>query len=236
MIAANDPSACSASVGLATVGAEGGWCLHHFPEAIRDGEVDEAALLAAVRPLGVPSSRDGGIPVWPVYPRGPTKSTFSVRDGRAELHTDSQYHAQPERWVVLYCVRPARDGGDSLLLSGADAVAALRRHPEGAYVEALLREPVYRWHVPAVFHEAELLRSFPVLDGETIRWRRDNLIAPEPHARAADVFHEVIESCEAMVCQRLVPGDLLVLDNHRALHGRTHFDDAGRLLMRIRIW
>jgi hypothetical protein len=31
-------------------------------------------------------------------------------------------------------------------------------------------------------------------------------------------------------------GDLLVIDNHRVMHGRTRFQDPERFLLRVRLW
>ncbi|MCB9528391.1 MAG: TauD/TfdA family dioxygenase [bacterium] len=216
---------------------ERGWHLLRLPEAKTAGGVDEDVLLAALRPFGLPSSRDGERAVWPISPRGSPTDTFSVRSGRADLHTDSQYRADPERWVSFYCVRPAPDGGASLVLSAADALAALRRHPEGQRAEALLREPAFHWRVPAIFHAGEPHGGRPVIDEALIRWRWDNLVDLGPsHAWAAALFHETLLGCDAVVEIGLAPGDLLIVDNQRALHGRTHFESADRLLMRVRLW
>lgn len=214
---------------------EGRWCVRCLPEALTPDGADEETLLDALRLLGVPSSRDGGKPVWPVHPRGANAGTFSVRTGYADLHTDSQYRPDPERWVALYCVRPARHGGESLALSGVRALALLRAHPDGERIEALLREPAFRWQVPAIFPEGDQ-EPCPILNGGSIRWRRDNLIASGHHLWAADAFHALLGKTEVTVRLRLTPGDLLILDNHRAMHGRTHFEDADRLLLRVRIW
>ena len=38
-------------------------------------------------------------------------STFSENADEAKLHTDTQYFPNPERYTLLYVVRPAEDGG-----------------------------------------------------------------------------------------------------------------------------
>src|SRR5215471_21751187 len=87
-----------------------------------NGRTIESAVLREVCALiGTPSSRDGDQPVWPVQPRSTAPdATFSMRSGAAALHTDAAYRVDPEPWVALFCVRPARDGGISTLLSAGD--------------------------------------------------------------------------------------------------------------------
>ncbi|WP_066375121.1 TauD/TfdA family dioxygenase [Herbidospora mongoliensis] len=195
------------------------------------------ALRFAAR-FGRPSSRDGGRPVWEVRPR-PLGGTFSQRSGPVPLHTDAQYHPDPEDVVCLFAVRPAVDGGHSLLLSADQALTALRRHPEGARAEAALRRPQWSWTTPAVFSENPGRSSppAPVFAGETLRWRPDNLVpVPESSWRAAaSVFTDVLVRVEPVEV-RLAPGDVLLVDNHRTLHGRTSFADLQRLMFRIRLW
>uniref|UniRef100_UPI00157C9FD3 TauD/TfdA family dioxygenase n=1 Tax=Herbidospora sakaeratensis TaxID=564415 RepID=UPI00157C9FD3 len=156
-----------AADGLATRGwavVRGAWDVPTHAQALRF-----AAL------FGRPSARDGGRAVWEVRPR-PPGGTFSQRGGPVPLHTDAQYHPDPEDLVCLFAVRPAADGGDSLLLPASGALAALRARPDGARAEAALRRPRWAWRIPAVFAAGRAAPPAPVLSGDTVRWRPDNLV------------------------------------------------------------
>ncbi|WP_062347945.1 TauD/TfdA family dioxygenase [Herbidospora yilanensis] len=198
------------------------------------------ALRFAAR-FGRPSARDGGRPVWEVRPR-PLGGTFSQRSGPVPLHTDAQYHPDPEDLVCLFAVRPAADGGHSLLLPARRALAALRARPDGARAEAALRRPQWSWTTPAVFAGGRAAPPLPVLTGDltgdlggaTVRWRPDNLVPAEGRA-AAETFTGVLARADPEEV-RLTPGDVLLIDNRRTLHGRTAFGDPRRLMLRVRLW
>jgi alpha-ketoglutarate-dependent taurine dioxygenase len=196
-----------------------GWAVVPGAPFLRNRAADPAAALALARRFGRPSIRDGG-PIWPVSPDpAAAEPTFSQRSGAAEPHTDSQYHAKPEPLVCLFVVRPAATGGDTLLLTAGDAVAAVAALPEGSQALRLLAEPRWSWTPPRVFvcaHPAP--PPMPVLSGDgTIRWRADNL-CPEislPQARAANVFASCLRSAPGTVTLPQHPGDMVLIDNRR---------------------
>lgn len=58
-------------------------------------------------------------------------STFSENADEAKLHTDTQYFPNPERYTLLYVVRPAEDGGVSLIRDGHHIVNSLKNGSQG---------------------------------------------------------------------------------------------------------
>ena len=203
------------------------------------GERVHDALLDLAAGFGRPSTRDGGTAVWPVTARSRgAMATFSLRTGAAALHTDAQYRRVPEDLVCLFAVRRAADGGATRLLSACDAVAAVRRHPLGAQVLARLGRPVWNWATPEPFATEPAFRA-AVLPGDgTVRWRPDNLsCSVGPRARAvAKLFTDLVEAAPVVTEFMLASGDMVIIDNRRALHGRTAFTDRRRLLLRVRLW
>ncbi len=194
-----------------------------------------------------PPPATAAAPVWEVRPR-PLGGTFAARRPRPAAH----------RRAV-----PPRPGGPGLPVRGPpgrrrrrlpgasrrhEALAALRRRPDGTRAEADLRRPLWSWPTPAVFSKGggsppavpspegvrEVAASAPAagLLGRPLRWRPDNLV---PAAPAALAFTEALASAEPARV-RLTPGDVLLLDNHRTLHGRAPFADTRRLLFRVRLW
>lgn len=188
--------------------------------------------------FGSPSERDGGIAVWPIRARK-QKGTFSEVVGEARLHTDSQYRETPETAFILACIRPARLGGDSMLLSAQAAIKAAERNL-GMTEILLLRQPIWQWTVPAVFRaeeDAAVSPSSEIIgpDG-TIRWRDDNVVCDTKEKRiVVSKFSMALRNSKEIVQVRLEAGDVLVCDNKFALHGRTAFDDFDRLLYRVRL-
>ncbi|WP_433537316.1 TauD/TfdA family dioxygenase [Micromonospora sp. CA-249363] len=220
-------------VRAAQLPAAGYLVLRDLPLLTERGEVDADGILRLALAVGSPSARDGGRALWPVTPRaGDPESTFSVRAGAAALHTDAQYRPDPEDLVLLFVVRPARDGGDTLLLAATDAEAAVARASD----LRALRAARWSWSVPAQFAAQPPFRA-PVLPGDgTIRWRRDNLVACDRREHeVAERFAAAIAASEEIVQLRLAAGDAVIFDNRRMLHGRTAFTDPRRLLYRVRV-
>lgn len=219
--------------------AHHGWAVLRGLPLLSHGQADEDRIMELVSMFGTPSTRDGGRTMWPVTPRtNRGDATFSVRSGAASLHTDSQYRRNPEDVVCLFVVRPAADGGHTLLLRTADAVAAVEQHPRGRQILKTLVEPRWAWKTPDVFPAEPSFQAAVLAEDGRIRWRFDNL-APTLDAQqilAAAVFQACIETTTTVRQLRLGSGDLVIVDNRHTLHGRTSFQDPRRLLLRVRLW
>ncbi|MET9348837.1 TauD/TfdA family dioxygenase [Streptomyces termitum] len=156
-----------------------------------------------------------------------------------ELHTEDGFHPAAPHFLSLLCLRGDRDGqaatvtggiGDVLPLLDAETVAALRR-------------PEFRTRFSTSFvHDTErevLTPPVPVLSGAEaapdLRVDFHGTVGTTPAARAALAALEeaVLGSLRGIV---LEPGELIVLDNRRTVHGRTGFvpryDGADRWLRR----
>ena len=217
---------------LRTEVRERGWSVG-FHEAIARDEHSAMQTIAAA--FGEPSERDGG-PLWPVTPRSP-HGTFSTRSGSANLHTDAQYRREPEPSFILFCVRAARSGGHTTVLTAHDASGGLEDAGFSMCDRRMLSQNVWTWSTPAEFVAEEAPGSHPVLpDRNHVRWRRDNLVIADPEMEnLADRFESYLENHPARATVPLGPGDFIVCDNYRLLHGRTAFDDPQRLLRRTRL-
>tara|TARA_R110001592_G_C13191467_1_gene752759 strand:- start:6422 stop:7129 length:708 start_codon:yes stop_codon:yes gene_type:complete len=194
-------------------------------------------LLEFAQQFGEISSRDGGDPIWAVKPRK-NKGTFSETDGEARFHTDSQYHADPERFFILACERPACDGGETKVITASHAKQlAIEVLGEDAYLR--LCAPVWSWEVPEVFCKTGLPKVCPKTSvfqsNGSIRWRIDNLICDNDEDLAlAHAFADALENSEYLDEMLLQPGQILIADNWYAMHARKHFTDPQRLYYRIR--
>lgn len=212
-----------------------GWTV--LPNAgFADGTVvDSDAVRAIAGRFGTLSRRDGGTDLWPVRPRsGLAGATFSVRAGDAGLHTDAAYRPDPEDLIALFCVTPARDGGDTLLLDGRAALTSAHPSDVDEY-----RRPQWRWSLPEAFRDGRSATGsepYPVLDtGGKVRWRADNLEIPDRLRGLAGRTAGRLASHPDVVRIRLAADSVLLCDNTRILHGRTGFTDVHRLLIRVRM-
>jgi alpha-ketoglutarate-dependent taurine dioxygenase len=178
-------------------------------------------------------------------------TTFSERVGGADMHTDSSFYPMPEEQFLLYVVSAARcNGGASLLIDIEDIVAELQKTPAGREAYRLLSSQPVPFRVPAVYaakddqieyYLATIFRNDGAL---TMRWRYDSIVkglATRPDlntpelAAALELLNDIIENRAPRFDRHLPDDTLLWADNHRTLHGRAHYTDPDRHLIRIRI-
>ncbi|HXV26344.1 MAG TPA: TauD/TfdA family dioxygenase [Alphaproteobacteria bacterium] len=149
------------------------------------------------------------------------------------VHTDNPYRDPTPGYQLLHCLLAEAAGGDTLLVDGFTAAERMREEdPRGFDLLAQLPRPFrfaddacdLRAHFPIIGLDAEGSvreihfnnRSAAPLDisGELV----------EPYTEAYRRFARILVRPELTLVLRLEPGDLLVLENGRALHGRSMFD------------
>lgn len=149
------------------------------------------------------------------------------------VHTDNPYR-DPEPGVqLLHCLESDAPGGESILVDGFRAADDLRREDPAAFERLARRHQSFRFRD----REAELSARTPVIalddDGAVVAIHFNNrsaapLDAPleeiEPWYRAYRQFARLLRRPENELRLRLAPGQLLMLQNDRALHGREAFD------------
>ncbi|WP_146259322.1 TauD/TfdA family dioxygenase [Streptomyces tateyamensis] len=143
------------------------------------------------------------------------------------LHTDGTHDPSPPRLLILACLRPGQAGGRTVLADGSAVLRELLAlRPEAAAALTAAR---------AAYFGGPDGRFSPVLEQTAsgawrIQLRQDELarFAPDTQPHLA-VLRQLISSQSMSVT--LGPGQAVVLDNHRVLHGRTGFTGR-RLLLR----
>ncbi len=165
-----------------------------------------------------------------VDPNDPNVRIYQT-NARQSFHTDSA------DVVALLCLKDAKEGGDSLLVSAEtiynemrssrpdlllllfDPIATDRRGevPEG--MKPYVTIPPFSWHDGrlTVFYQRQYIDSaqrFP----EAMR------LTPE-HVEALDYFDELANDPDLHIKMRLVPGDMQFVYNHSQLHDRTGYLD-----------
>lgn len=158
-------------------------------------------------------------------------------------HTDGTYFRDPPGLQVLNCISQAERGGESLLVDGLALAKALRAHAP-ATLDFFARTPL-----PWFSYDVDVRSGLPVLssthepvfrfdkagDLEQVRYNeydRGDLPPGEwydnqflPHWRA---LAELVNGPEHVERVRLRPGQCLIMDNQRVLHGRLAFEGGVR--------
>jgi gamma-butyrobetaine dioxygenase len=150
-------------------------------------------------------------------------------------HTDQPYRQPVPGIQLLHCLRNEAPGGDSTLVDGlAAANALLAEHPE---LHAALVETEVEWRY-------DMGTDTVVNRGHTLEYDRhgryrqiryntklDNpVLTPgadlDGYYAGRRWLIEWLNDPAHQVTFRLEPGDVMFMDNHRALHGRTQFDSS----------
>jgi hypothetical protein len=217
-----------------------------------DGLTEQQCALVAV---GVTSH------VGAVVPQGSQRSpVMHVRDSGADparsttrSYQHSQrlgFHADPTDIVALLCVRPARSGGVSTIVSSVAVHNALvEQRPDLA---RLLYEPW--WFDRRTGDDPDSFHQQPVyaVDGAgrlRTRYGPDYMRSAQRGAHVPPLTAEQREALEMLdqlhndpryvLPMDLRPGDLQLLNNHVVLHSRTAYQDhpdQGRRRHLIRVW
>jgi gamma-butyrobetaine dioxygenase len=151
-------------------------------------------------------------------------------------HTDTPYRDPEPTIQLLHCLVSSGQGGDSVLVDGFRAAKELRlRDPQ--MFEELVKWPVrFSWRddETQLSAEASMIRLDAQGNVDRVRYQ-DSTMAPMrvpqermlSFYRAYRTFSELITSPRFQVFLKLEPGDLIMFDNRRIVHGRTAYSEAG---------
>jgi|TARA_B100000700_G_scaffold47080_3_gene49600 gamma-butyrobetaine dioxygenase len=153
-----------------------------------------------------------------------------------EPHTDNPYRDPIPGYIWLHCLTNAADGGDSTLADGYRAAQLLRERDPAAFACLTQVSPGFRYRDETTWLESE----GPLIEldsqGCIFRVRYNNrtervgALPAEELARyyaARQAFYQLISSDELTLNLKLDPGQMLIMDNYRLLHGRRAFELAG---------
>lgn len=149
------------------------------------------------------------------------------------VHSDNPYREPTPGVQLLHCLDSGAPGGDTLLVDGFHAAEILRREDQSAF-DLLCKHPFTFRFKDA---KADLQATVPLIktdyDGHVTEVHFNNRSADmldvpvefvAPWYAAYRRFAEILKRPELELIFRLAPGDLVVMMNERALHGRTAFD------------
>lgn len=176
-------------------------------------------------------------------------STFSEHNLVANLHTDTQYHLHPEKYISLFTIKQARcGGGKTILLDFYEVLKTLQETDEGRLCLKILQDSRFPFAVPTVFAQyksnQEIIYSSIISNNFTIRYRYDtihkglivaNIPKTDKRYWALSFFENHIAKHPKQKLFHLQENHIIFINNHRFLHGRTSFQDITRHLLRTRL-
>ncbi len=149
------------------------------------------------------------------------------------VHSDNPYRHPSPGVQLLHCLESEAPGGDTLLVDGFHAAEILRREDPAAF-ELLCRIPM-NFRYADTSTELQARQTLISTDMDSVvravhfnNRSADWLDAPADVAqawyRAYRAFSHILKRPELELVFRLAPGECVVMQNDRTLHGRTAFD------------
>lgn len=163
----------------------------------------------------------------------------SHSDQEIDFHTENARPPQPPRVIGLMCCRAAREGGDSSFVSGHTIYNRLLQ--ESPEVVKVLRQsfmfgrPAGEWQDKRVADAQSVFGDSP--DGLQVRFNRywmdrgaeicGKPLSQDIDASAAiEAFESQMRYPDLVVTHRMLPGEMVFVNNHVVLHSRSAFRDG----------
>ena len=149
-------------------------------------------------------------------------------------HTDTCWRQTLSGLVLLHCLKAHPGGGRSIVVDGFAVANRLREEDQAAF-DLLAKVPLdFGSKVDDKDDWRVLGRIISVAANgqlEGIRYNGNSIGQLELPLELVEPVYQALEKFEAILYDRrlwwqplLQPGDLLIVDNHRVLHGREAFD------------
>ena len=184
---------------------------------LRDVPVQEAPILRVAALIGFVRETNHG------------RASMCAASGMP-VHTDNPYRDPVPGFQLLHCLSAAGQGGESIFVDGMAAAERVRAHDPDAF-STLCQTPIlYRFQDATIDLAAERTMLEVDTQGEfRAIYYDDRSIAPLPlkgprlkkYYPAYRQLAELLREPARSVVYRLQPGDLVLFDNTRILHGRT---------------
>jgi gamma-butyrobetaine dioxygenase len=162
----------------------------------------------------------------PIHPV-PHGRSFAATSRFTPLHTDSQSRrGVPPRWQVMLCLHPAAQGGETLLVDTWPLLERIEAEDPELH-HALLTRPR---RMPFVFGDVV---------GPTVALRGGGVVFTHSPVPVGDDLEPRLAPWldrAPRIELRVAADEVLVVDNHRMLHGRRAFEDPHRRFLRLLVW
>ncbi len=175
---------------------------------------------------------------------------FSVTNSGTPFHTDGAFNQEPADYVGLLCLRSAKSGGKSQMLSAYALHNRLVERSPGL-LETLYRG--FQFDRRGEFHEGESPTSeHPIFDWDgtklTMRYlsyyiheghRETGLPLSQVQQEALQAIEDVLEQDNLDVEFTVQPGQMIFCNNRWILHSRNGYEDHNDSELRrhyLRLW
>lgn len=151
------------------------------------------------------------------------------------LHQDLLYTKDPPRIQLLHCLENTCEGGESIFSDAYRVARLMELGPEDLY-QALLKKRI-RYHYNKDGHFYQQQRRVLEHKGENVFWSPPFQDPDQPVTmsvtgsqhysiwlKAAKTFRKLLEDEQWLYERKLKPGQCVIFDNLRVLHGRRKFD------------
>jgi alpha-ketoglutarate-dependent taurine dioxygenase len=204
---------------------------------LRGVPVEEGAVITVAERIGFVRETNYGALFDVRSVAVPNNLAFTSRE--LPVHTDNPYRDPVPGFQLQHCLSAGEQGGETIFLDGMAAAEQMRaRDPDG--FQALSQTPIlFRFQDAKV----DLVAERTMIELDTLGQFRaiyynDRSIAPLPlkgprlkkYYPAYRQLAELVRDPARHVVRRLEPGDLVLFDNTRILHGRTAFAGGARHL------
>ncbi len=159
------------------------------------------------------------------------------------LHTDNPYRQPCPSVQLLHCLRPADEGGGSVLVDGFEAADRLRSGDPAAFATLAATPVRFRFHSEGGGGDSDdswvdlqaqrtIIEVDPTGRVRAVNVNHRSMEAPvrgpgvDEFYRAYLRFHRLLAEPELALELTMAAGELIVFDNRRVLHARTAFDTS----------
>jgi gamma-butyrobetaine dioxygenase len=198
---------------------------------IRNTPTEPGSLMDLARRFGHVRDTNFG-PVFDVVTK-PNPIDLAYTGRHLSAHADNPYRKPIPGIQLLHCLENEVSGGLSTLVDGFAVARRIEAEMPEAY-DVLTQTPVrFRYDADDTVMEATGPLIERDLNGDLVRVRfstRVDYVPPRSPAtldlyyRARARFHELANDPAFQIRYTFEPGLLLMMNNHRILHGRTAFD------------
>ena len=208
-----------------------GICLVH-------GAPAEAGIVEALsRRFGFPQASNFGIVQDLVF--NPEMRSIANDIKALKPHTDEPYRASPPGILLFHCIANDQTGaGSSTFVDGFEIAERLRAHDLQGFNALCNNSQPFRRHFA---DDVDLIAEFPLISVDEFghlcgvrindRVAAPAMIAPdqvEAYYRGLHYLLQQSEDPQLILHLTLKPGDIVIFDNHRVLHGRTDLTVNGQ--------
>ncbi len=143
-------------------------------------------------------------------------------------------------YFLLTCVQSCAAGGESFLVDGYAILRSLAANPATAWAVDELDKIAVDHTETGMQPAVGPILQFTPKGRRMVRKTMQQTVLAQAAARAqqmVDIWRDTVEAAAADAPRfKLQPGQAVVVDNYRMLHGRDAYRDLQRLMWRVWIW